>query len=265
MPYTVRTIGDHVFANCTSLTNFAFEEIPSTVTPATIGTHMFDGCVGITEMIIHDRMTSIPDYMFANTSITSVVLPAYITDFTTEGVFYGCDKLQSVVFEEKAYANKTTLGIAYFQGCSSLTQIDIPYNVNLGAGYTFAYCTAMEKVNLYSKNKSPSLGGKYCWYNCGNLYEFNIMRVVTMTYDSNGKVTGYNQLERTTRGALVTPYCFAGCYKLDVMALHTFAVNQTYMENCFAGFPNPVLVLKGELMFWQTDPEKVSLANAPDL
>ena len=265
MPYTVRTIGDYVFANCTSLTNFAFEEIPSTVTPATIGTHMFDGCVGITEMIIHDRMTSIPDYMFANTSITSVVLPAHITDFTTEGVFYGCDKLQSVVFEEKAYAEKTTLGIAYFQGCSSLTQIDIPYNVNLGNGYTFAFCTSLEKVNLYTKSKGPGLGGQYCWYNCGNLYEFNIMRVVTMTYDSNGKVTGYNQLERTTRNALVTPYCFAGCYKLDVMSLHTFAVNQTYMENCFAGFPNPVLVLKGELMFWQTDPEKVSLANAPDL
>lgn len=263
--YSIKEVGDYAFANCTGLTNFVFEEIPVTVTPTVLGTHLLDGCTGITAVVLHDRMTSIPAYMFANTGITNVVIPAYITDMSTEGVFYGCSQLEHVTFEAMTYEAKTYLGAWYFYGCSKLKEITIPHNVTMGRNWVFGECTSLEKFTLYTPSRNPSLGGQYCFYNCGNLEEYNILRVTAFKYDDNGKVIGYAAPTPVKRGALVTGYCFAGCYKLDVMSLHEFPYNQTYMENVFGGFPNPVVVLKDSLMFWQSEADQLAFANAPDL
>ncbi|MBE6977086.1 MAG: hypothetical protein E7438_00380, partial [Ruminococcaceae bacterium] len=267
IPYTVKEIGDYAFANCTGLTNFSFEEIPATVEPTKLGTHLLDGCTGITELILHDRMTSIPSYMFANTSITNVVIPRYITNLTTEGVFYGCKLLETAVFEELKYTEKTSLGNYFFYGCEKLKEMSIPYYVTAMGAYAFAYCTSLETVNVYSHNSSPTLGGTYCFYMCSNLTTINAypkLQESNFVRDENGTVVAYKNLSTTRMSNFPARYCFVGCYKLNLMDLYDW-YDTTFMENVLAGYPNRYIILTGPLFCWQTDESKTGFANAPDL
>ena len=121
--------------------------------------------------------------------------------------------------------------------------------------------------SLYSDVVTTGYGGQYCYYNCGNLTEIKAYRVTVFNYNDDGTVRSYADPTPVKRNSLLTAHCFEGCYKLDVMALYDLSgmAMQTYMENVFAGFPNPVLLLSGSLMFWQTDADLVAFANTPDL
>ena len=272
--YTVKSAGDYAFANCTGLTSFTFEEAPSTVTPIAIGDHFFEGCTGITQLILHSRIKKFAPYMFANTGIVNLVIPAQITSLYTEGVFANCKQLETVTFENLKYsANK--LGAKFFYSCSKLKEIELPYGISNvfdvtsntdsdldpQGNYIFANCTALEKVTVYSNTKSVSFMG-YTFYNCTNLKEVNLLYVTKFITDENGKVTGYEDPTPFQSTGSFGPYAFSGCYKLDVMELFTEKESWFFMENIFAGFPNKTLILKGGVTsFASSGP----FANAPAL
>ena len=89
--YSVTSIGEYVFYNCSSLTAIT---IPGSIT--SIGDEAFYGCSGLTSITILDGVTSIGTSAFRKcSSLTSITIPESVTSFG-ESAFYGCKSLTSV-------------------------------------------------------------------------------------------------------------------------------------------------------------------------
>ena len=236
------TLGNYAFANCTSLTDFVFEDIASLTTYYVIGEHFFDGCTAMTELILPNQMkvsnaeaakydnfsslnatSSIPGYMFANTGLVNVVIPARIKSLRTTGVFYNCKQLESVTFEAKTIEG-LYLGKSLFYGCSKLKEIAIPaglsiqpfYNYETMEDAVFGECTALEKVVFYSQSNGVQIGA-YAFYNCTSLKEIQHF-MVTYEYDSSYKVIGY-KTETPDYISVIKTGAFYGCTSLKSLPL----------------------------------------------
>ena len=89
--YSVTSIGNYAFADCSSLTSIT---IPSSVT--SIGFEAFLGCSGLTSITIPNSVTSIRHFAFWGCSgLTSVTIPNSVTSIG-DGAFYNCSSLTSV-------------------------------------------------------------------------------------------------------------------------------------------------------------------------
>ncbi len=104
--YSVTSIGDYSFSNCSSL---AAVTIPNSVT--SIGNRAFHNCSGLTSFTIPDSVTSIGNRAFHNCSgLTSLTIPNSVTSIGREA-FRGCRGLTDVTIgsgvtsiEQKAFA-----------------------------------------------------------------------------------------------------------------------------------------------------------------
>ncbi|MDE6293309.1 MAG: leucine-rich repeat domain-containing protein, partial [Clostridiales bacterium] len=119
------TIGNYAFSGC-ELTKIT---IPSRTT--SLGTYVFNDCDQLKSVDIKSNsITTIGDYAFYKTAITSVNIP---TDVTTIGIyaFYG-NNLSSVTIPSKV----TTIGNYAFYG-SSLGALTVPASVTTIGDYAF--------------------------------------------------------------------------------------------------------------------------------
>ena len=174
IPEGVTSIGNAVFAGCSSLTSVSIsEEVTS------IGDYAFRGCISLTSVSIPEGVTSIGDYAFGGcSSLTSVAIPSSVTSIGYDA-FYGCTALKKVYIDDLAkwclidfetsysqpmkYGSElylkeelltdviipegvTSIGDYAFYGCSSLTSVIIPGRVTSIASYAFYGCTALKKV-----------------------------------------------------------------------------------------------------------------------
>ncbi len=122
IPASVKTIGGKAFKDCEQLETVTFED--SSEKPS--------------------QLTSIVDYAFENTKITTITLPKSVTDI--EGAFRGCTTLQTVNFA--ADATIEAIGYCAFYGCTALQSITIPASVTMIEGYVFQGCTSLSAVNF---------------------------------------------------------------------------------------------------------------------
>lgn len=155
IPEGVTSIGDYVFAGCSSMTSIT---IPSSVT--SIGKDVFDGCTNlksvyisdlsawcsinihflsapfrraqhlylngdeIKNLVVPDGVTSIGNNAFAHyKGLTSVTIPSSVTSIG-EDAFAFCDNLSSVSIPQ----NVTTISDGAFAGCN-LETLTIPSSV----------------------------------------------------------------------------------------------------------------------------------------
>ncbi len=110
--YSVTTIGDNAFFECTSLTSVV---IPSSVT--TIEDSAFFGCINLTSVVIPNSVTTIGDTAFWNCrNLINIVIPNSVTTIGNSA-FSFCTSLTSVVIPNSV----TTIGDRAFSGCSNLT------------------------------------------------------------------------------------------------------------------------------------------------
>jgi hypothetical protein len=197
----------------------------------------------MTELILPAQVNNIPAYMFANTGIVNLVIPAQITMLTGEGVFANCKQLETVTFANKTYAG-AGFGSRFFYGCSKLKEITIPVGMTnplFNGTYIFAECTALEKVTCYV-NIADCNVADYVFYNCANLKEIQILKVGTLETDENGIVTGYADvteygLSRLNDGAL------QGCASLKTLPVKAGVGFKIY-GNPFKGCGIEVLVFE---------------------
>lgn len=160
--YSVTSIGDSAFCNCTGITSVT---IPNGVT--TIGYRAFFGCSGITSFDLPNSLTDISASAFTGcASLTNIVIPDSVTSIP-ESVFYGCRSLTSVTIPNTV----TSIERAAFFNCSSLPNVTIPDSVtSIGYG-AFAACSSLTSVNI---GNSVTSIGEQAFFVCSSLSSVNI-------------------------------------------------------------------------------------------
>ena len=198
--YSVTTIGDNAFYNCTSLTSIT---IPDSVT--SIGDNAFSYCTSLTSIAIPNSVTSIGNYAFSNcTSLTNITIPDSVTSIG-DWAFSGCNMLTYnkygnanylgnannpyVVLIEVTNENVTNFEIhdntklianSAFQRCGFLTNITIPDSVTSIGDDAFSYCTSLTSITI--PNSVTSIGDG-AFYNCTSLTSITIPNSVTSIGD----------------------------------------------------------------------------------
>ncbi len=137
--YSVKSINNHAFRNCTSLTNV---EIPNSVT--SIEAYAFYGCTSLTNIHIPDKVTIIKSYAFAGCrGLKSIYLPPSLTTIGNNA-FASCENLTSLYIPNSV----TKIEARAFEGCTSLSSIYIPNSVSSIQNYAFRSCTSLTTIDL---------------------------------------------------------------------------------------------------------------------
>lgn len=124
---------------------------------------------------------------FSESLLSSISVPKLgPTEYIGDSCFYECHNLKSIKIH---FGYRMPL--ACFQGCSSLTSLDLTSSSHLKTleGFCFLGCTSLESIDLPS---SVTNIGSWCFSSCINLSSINIPLLVTSLPD----------------------YCFSGCMKL---------------------------------------------------
>ncbi len=200
IPNTVNSIGAYAFYLCSSLTEVEFEDdtadtvlqdgtkIPGTESNElsvgnyafaydkalttvcfpkrfkTMGTYLFNQCTELGSVTFANgcKLTSLADYSFQYTGITSITIPEKVTSI---GKFvFAYSRLQTVTIPNLVESIKDS-AFRY----SALTEITIPANVTSFGTFVFANCTALTKAEFKSGRENKFTMGNSAFYQCSLL------------------------------------------------------------------------------------------------
>ena len=180
-----------------------------------------------------------------NETLTSIVIPKNVTkleggnDYYKYGMFYGCNKLTYLEFENSsnytvipsaflAYCSSLTsfdfpekvtiIGAGAFLGCSSLTSIEIPESVTDIVDRAFQYCSCIKlTTGLPSHIKSIGWGA---FEGCKSLTN-EILFPKTLSYLNFDAFWGCDSLKKIVIPddcglTSIRSTCFSGCNLTDV-------------------------------------------------
>ncbi len=167
---SVTKIGERAFQKCNSLASVT---IPNNV--VSIGEYAFFNCSGLSSVTISENVTSLETGTFANSGLTSVMIPnsvkyikgGYIYSGNCSGAFYGCKSLKSVTIGDSVIS----IGDYSFYECKDLTEITIPNSVTSIGEHAFYNCSGLTSVTIGSGVKSI---GVWAFYNCSSLTSVHI-------------------------------------------------------------------------------------------
>ncbi len=165
--YSVTSIGEWAFANCTGLTSI---EIPSSVT--SIGYHAFVNCWNLTSIEIPSSVTSIGEQAFTDCNgLTSIVVDEGNTTYDSRN---NCNAIIETASNTLIFGFKntiipegvTSIGNNAFRWCYNLTSIEIPSSVTSIGQSAFIGCYGLTSVEIPSSVTSI---GEWAFANCLNL------------------------------------------------------------------------------------------------
>ena len=193
--YSITSIGNHAFHNCTGLTSV---NIPNSVT--TIGYSPFYECSGLTSVTIPNSVTDIGDYAFNRcSSLNTFTIPSSVQRIG-RWAFYGTayynnssNWVNNVLYKDNCLLRAdSSLSGSYsiqnntrviagnsFGGCTSLNSVTIPNTVVSIANYAFN-ATGLTSVTI--PNSVTNI--EYCAFRyCSNLTSVTLPNLIT-TIDS---------------------------------------------------------------------------------
>ena len=178
-----------------------------------IGRETFNGLIGLTEVIISNSVKEIK-------GSSSYVYP--VADYRfVDGAFSDCVNLQRVVLPE------SLTGLSGFDGCTSLTSIDIPNSVVEIGEYAFSGCTGLTSIEIPN---SVTRIGSSAFSVCTNLTSIEIPNSVTsIDYYAFSGCTGLASIEIPNSVTRIGQYTFSGCTGLTSIELPN---SVTYIESC---------------------------------
>ena len=181
--------GDFVFSDDKKTTLLAYignggdVTIPSSVT--SIGDYAFYRS-GLTSVTIPNSVTSIGKLAFASCSgLTSVTIPNSVTSIG-DSAFYNCTELTSITIPNSV----TSIGYKAFHNCSGLTSVTIPSSVTSIGNEAFENCSGLTSVTIPSSVTSI---GNEAFHNCSGLTSITIPNSVTSI--GYGAFFGCNNIE----------------------------------------------------------------------
>ena len=198
---SVMSIGNYAFYNCSSLTSitisnsvtnighFAFGDcsglnsitIPNNVT--TIGGSAFNSCSGLTSFTISNSVTNIANFTFQDCSaLTSITIPNNVKSIGLYA-FANCSNLTTVNFNaDSCYSiNDANSLLNCWQGCSSLTTINIGNNVKWIPDFAFKNCSSLTSITI---PESVTIIGRLPFLNCTSLDTANFNAINCISYSS---------------------------------------------------------------------------------
>ncbi len=118
LPYSLKQLGQRAFYNCRNLSSLI--TIPSACQE--IQSNTFYGCKNLTKIVLSDNITTIENYAFSGTGLTSAKLPKNLEELGYLA-FYECSDLQSVTvscevksLELSAFYGAEMLNTVYYTG-----------------------------------------------------------------------------------------------------------------------------------------------------
>lgn len=196
--------GNYCFNGVTNLEKLRFENYTNTQ----IGMNVFMDCSSLSDVVLPQSLTSIGKDCFNGTAITSIAIPAGVTEVRYE--FKNCTKLTEITFAPDAKLTSLMLGNSTG---TAIKSIDIPASV------TKLYLNGMaqlETVNFLGETAPANLLNPFCFQNCTALKSINLPEGINTipTYAFNG----CSVLESVTIPSTVTTignYAFDGCAALS--------------------------------------------------
>lgn len=131
----------------------------------------FKECRYLTGVNIPSSVTSIGEYAFSDSPLSSVTIPDSVTSIG-EYAFSRCERLTSVTIPESV----TSIGDNVFDYCSRLTSVNIPSSVTFISDCAFSNCYSLTTVNIPSS--ITSIGNNAFDY-CSSLTSVTIPNSVT--------------------------------------------------------------------------------------
>src|SRR5574344_1290635 len=205
--YSVTSIGDDAFYNCTDLTSVT---IPNSVTLIKIGA--FCKCASLKSIKISNSVKYIIKATFGYcTSLTSVTIPSSVTSIGS-GAFQGCSSLTSVTIPNSV----TSIGSEAFQGCSILTSVTIPNSVTSIGCDVFEDCRGLTSINVDEANYNYCSDGSA-------LFEKNNKNILTLCGGYKGSYSIPSSVKR------ISEHAFRKCRGLTSV---TIPNSVTYIGDC---------------------------------
>ena len=181
---TVTAIGDYAFARCSSLTSVS---IPDSVT--SFGDGAFFACDSLTSITIPDSVVQIGENPFTSCSSLKIisVSPEHLYFAAIDGVlFRKADKAlisYPAGIKSPTYTipqGITSIGVAAFSRCKSLTSITIPDSVTSIRDWAFSSCDSLTSITIPDSVTSIGVGA---FESCYSLTSITIPDSVTSIGD----------------------------------------------------------------------------------
>ncbi len=196
--------------------------IPNSVT--TIGNYAFSG-TSLTSINIPNSVTYIGERAFSGTSLTSINIPNSVT-YIGESAFSGCTSLTSYNIPNPV----RIIGSGLFSGCTSLTSINIPNWMTTIGGGMFRGCTSLTSVNI--PNWVTEIGDS-AFSGCTSLSSIDIPNAVTVIghYAFSG-CTSLPSIDIPNAVKVIGSGAFSGCSSLTTLTIpksvESFYINPFY-------------------------------------
>ena len=166
IPNSVTSIGERAFSGCFGLTSVHISDIAAwcaisfgddDANPLSYAHNLYLNGELVTDLVIPNSVTSIGDYAFCRTGLTSVTIPNSVTSIG-KGAFFLCDGLTSVTIPNSV----TSIGSEAFAYCSGLTSVTIPNSVTSIGKSAFESCYSLTSVTIEAETP-PTLGEDAFW------------------------------------------------------------------------------------------------------